>query len=101
MHKYRNEKLPASFSGIFTDITDSGELQTRHNDYNYQNKPAIKRTLENFPYKKIINNWNALEIDLKSTADAEEFETLLKEKYLSNYRYEMDCPSNCYSCFGS
>ena len=100
MHKYRNEKLPNSFSGIFTDITSTDELQTRHNDYNYINEPAIKRCLENFPLKQIILNWNALDIDLKSTAEEEEFQILLKEKYLSQYSYETDCSGNCYSCNG-
>ena len=100
MHKYRNEKLPISFSGIFTDITSTDELQTRHNDYNYINEPAIKRCLENFPLKQIILNWNALDIDSKSTAEEEEFQILLKEKYLSQYSYETDCSGNCYSCNG-
>ena len=98
MHKYKNEKLPPSFSGIFTDITESDELQTRHNDYNVINLPAIKRPLEKFPYKQIIANWNALEIDIKSVADADEFESLLKEKYLSNYKNDMGCLDKCFSC---
>ena len=98
MHQYRHEKLPTSFSGIFKDVTCTDDLQTRHNDYNYVNEAAIKRSLESFPYKQIICNWNALDIDLKSTSDIDEFGILLKEKYLSTYRYEMDCPSNCYSC---
>ena len=101
MHQYRHEKLPTSFSGIFNDVTCTDDLQTRHNDYNYVNEAAIKRSLESFPYKQIICNWNALDIDLKSTSDIDEFGILLKEKYLSTYRYEMDCPSNCYSCYGN
>ena len=98
MHKYRHEKLPASFVGTFTDTIMTDELQSRHNDYNYLNEPAIKKTLENFPLKQIIFNWNALNIDLKSTADFAEFELLLKEKYLSQYSLEPDCPKNCFSC---
>ena len=90
MHQYRHEKLPTSFSAIHVTCTD--DLQTRHNDYNYVNEAAIKRSLESFPYKQIICNWNTLDIDLKSTADIDEFEILLKEKYLFRYRYEMDCP---------
>ena len=42
MHQYRNSKLPISFSGTFTDITNTDELQTRHNDYNYINKISCK-----------------------------------------------------------
>ena len=98
MHKYRHGKLPASFVGTFTDTIMTDELQSRHNDYNYLNEPAIKKTLENFPLKQIIFNWNALNIDLKSTADFAEFELLLKEKYLSQYSLEPDCPNNCFSC---
>ena len=56
MHKYRHEKLPLSFSGIFTDTLMSDELRSRQNDYNYCNE-QIKQT------KQIIFNWNALEID--------------------------------------
>ena len=101
MHKYRHEKLPVSFSGIFTDTLMSDELQSRHNDYNYLNEPAIKRCLENFPLKQIIFNWNALDIDLKATGDKAEFENLLKEKYLSQYSFETDCLGKCYSCNAS
>ena len=98
MHKYRNEKLPVSFLGMFTDITNTDELQTRHNDYNYINYPAIKKPLEQFPLKQILLNWNSLSVDLKATSDAEEFKIMLKEKYISEYSYETDCPDNCYSC---
>ena len=98
MHQYRHDKLPASFSGLFTDITNSDEFQIRHNDYNYINKPAIKSNLENFPLKQILSNWNSLSIDLKSTGEEEEFQALLKETLLYNYNFETDCPNNCYSC---
>ena len=98
MHAYRHEKLPPSFSGIFTDTIMSDETQSRHNDYNYLNEPAIKRCLENFPLKQIIFNWNALDIDLKATGELAEFKTMLKEKYLSQYSFETDCLGDCYSC---
>ena len=101
MHKYRNNKLPVSFSGKFKDASDSDDLQTRHTDYNYSNEPAIKRKLENFPFKKIITNWNALDVDLKSTAEEAEFEILLKEKLLCQYSFETDCLRDCYTCYGS
>ena len=98
MHNYRHEKLPTSFVGTFTDTIMTDELQSRHNDYNYLYEPAIKKYLEKFPLKQIIFNWNALSIDLKSTADLAEFELLLKEKYLSQYSLDTDCPDNCFSC---
>ena len=47
MHQYRHEKLPPSFSGLFSDLVTTDELQTRHNDYNYVNKPANKKYIEN------------------------------------------------------
>ena len=98
MHQFKPDKLPASFSGIFTDIINSDELQIRHNDYNYVNKPAIKSYLEKFPLKQIVSNWNSLSIDLKSTGEEDEFKTLLKEDLLSKYSFETDCPINCFSC---
>ena len=98
MHQYRNNKLPVSFSDIFTDITNTDERQTRHNDYNYNNKPAIKSYLESFPYKQFVSNWNFLSIDLKSTADAIEFQQLLKDNYLSNYNKTIQCDGPCFSC---
>ena len=98
MHQYRNNKLPESFSNVFTDIISTDELQTRHNDYNYVNKPALKKCLENFPFKKIILNWNSLDIDLKSTAEIDEFQQLLKQKYLSGYSCDIQCVGPCYSC---
>ena len=64
MHKYRNNKLPASFSGIFLDTTTTDMMQSRHNDYNYQKLPAIKKILENFPFKQMIFNWNSLSLEL-------------------------------------
>ena len=78
---------------ISTDI-----LQTRHNDYNYVNLPAVKTYLEKFPYKKIITNWNSLSIDLKSTAEEIDFHQLLKEQYLSTYSCDVECIRPCYSC---
>ena len=41
MHQFKHDKLPASFSGNFTDIINSEKLQIHHNDYNYINKPVI------------------------------------------------------------
>ena len=98
IHKYRHNKLPASFSGFFTDTTMTDNMQSRHNDYNYQNLPAIKKGLENFPLKQMISNWNSLSLELKSTADPTEFDQLFKQKILSQYSYETDCPENCFSC---
>ena len=43
MNQYRNKKLPESFNNKFTDITCTDQLQTRHNDYNYQNIPATTK----------------------------------------------------------
>ena len=98
MHQYRNNKLPTSFSNIFSDIISTDNLQTRHNDYNYVNFPAVKTYLEKFPYKKIITNWNSLSIDIKATAEEIEFQQLLKDKYLSSYSGDMQCIGPCYSC---
>ena len=98
MHQYKNNKLPTSFSDKFVDITCTDELQTRHNDYNFVNKPACKSYLEKFPYKQILSNWNSLNIDLKSTADGEIFKQMLKEMYLSKYSCESQCLGPCYSC---
>jgi hypothetical protein len=83
MHQYKNNKLPISFSDKFTDITSTDELQTRHNDYNFVKKPACKPYLEKFPFKQILSNWNSLSIDLKSTADGNTCQEILKEMYLS------------------
>ena len=98
MNQYRNKKLPESFLNIFTDITCTDDVQTRHNDYNYLNKPALKRNLESFPLKCLISTWNSLEIDIKATAEQDDFENLLKETYLAKYSYEIQCDGNCYSC---
>ena len=98
MHQYKNNKLPISFSGIFQDITNTDELQTRHNDYNFVNKPALKYYLERFPYKQILSNWNSLSIDLKATADEVAFREMLREMYLSSYSCDTQCLGPCYSC---
>ena len=98
MHQYKNKKLPTSFSDTYKDITNTDELQTRHNDYNFVINPAIRRNLETFPLRQILYNWNALDLELKATADADEFKLLLKNKLASQYSYETDCPRNCFSC---
>ena len=98
MHQYKNNKLPISFSDKFIDITSTDELQTRHNDYNFVNKPACKPYLEKFPFKQILSNWNSLTNDLKTTADANTFQEILKEIYLSKYNCESQCLGPCYSC---
>ena len=99
MNQYRNKKLPESFNNKFTDICNTDMLQTRHNDYNYQNIPAIKKTLESFPYKCMIKTWNYLSIDVKSTADPTEFQNILKRELLSKYSSDFICEdTKCYSC---
>ena len=75
-------------------MTDS--MQSRHNDYNYQNLP--KKSLENFPLKQIIFNWNRLSLELKATADPQDFDNMLKQNFLSKYNYETDCPHDCFTC---
>ena len=47
--QYRNKKLLESFNIKFIDITCTYQLQTRHNDNNYQNILAVKNILESFP----------------------------------------------------
>ena len=98
MHQYRHEKLPPSFTGIFRETTMSEGVQSRHNDYNYLNEPAVRTTLEKFPLKQIIFNWNSLDIELKATGDLNDFQRMLNMKLLSQYRYETDCAIGCFSC---
>ena len=98
VHQYRNNKLPTSFSGIFSDIVDTSGPQTRQNDLNFLNPPSTKRYLDNFPYKQMLSNWNHLNIDLKSTSDAESFKQMLKESFLSSYSCDSQCIGHCYAC---
>ena len=98
MRQYRNKKLPVSFENMFLDITEKDELQTRNNDYNFQNTPAIKRYLEKFPKKVLVSNWNYLNIECKATSEPEEFKLLLKQKILSSYSSETDCDIDCFIC---
>ena len=98
MHQYRHNKLPISFSNTFADIVCSDTLQTRHNDYNYLNAPAVKKYLENFPYKKIISTWNSLNIDLKATAEPDEFYYQLRDTFIDGYSCDTHCVGPCYSC---
>ena len=97
MHKYRHNKLPTSFTGIFTDTMTTDIMQSRHNDYNYQNVPAVRKNLENFPLKQIIFNWNYLSLDLKATADPAEFDLSLKRKFISQCSYDTNCPKDCFN----
>ena len=90
---YRRQVRKFKFKCICTD-----QLQTRHNDYNYVNKPVVNKYLEKFSYKKIISNWNSLSIDLKSTAKYVEFYDLLKKTYVSSYSCEIECVGPCFSC---
>ena len=62
------------------------------------NRPALNKNLETFLYKKIISTWNSLSVDLKSTAEFDEFYELLKKSYLSNYSCNVECVGPCYSC---
>ena len=98
MHQYRHKKLPPSFTGIFHETTMSEGVQSRHNDYNYLIEPAVRKTLEKFPLKQIIFNWNSLDIELKATGDLNDFQRMLNMKLLSQYRYETDCSIGCFSC---
>ena len=99
MNQYRNKKLPESFNNKFTDITCTDQLQTRHNDYNYHNIPAIKKMLESFPIKSLLRTWNSLSIDVKATADSIDFQNTLKQELLSQYSSDFICEDiTCFSC---
>ena len=87
-----------SWQGHVQHICKKLVLQTRHNDFNYQNKPAVRRNLENFPLKCMIKTWNSLNIDVKSTADPIEFENILKESIFSKYDSHFQCDTGCFSC---
>ena len=91
MNLYRNKQLPETFIDKFTNITCTDQLQTRHNDYNYLNIPAVKRSLEHFPFKCMIRTLNSLSIDVKSTADKLEFENILKKEILFKYVTDIQC----------
>ena len=71
MHQYRHKKLPVSFENMFQEITENDALQTRHNDYNFIDKPAINRYLEKFPTKQCC-------------------------QILLSYSSEPECDDNCY-----
>ena len=98
VHQFRHKKLPVSFDNIFTEVTDDQDLKTRHSDYNFSNKPAIKKYLEQFPLKKMLSNWNFLDLDLKSTADALDFKNLFQENKIASYNYEPECFGKCFAC---
>ena len=51
----------------------------------------MKTYLERFPYKQFVSNWNSLSIDLKSTADENEFQNLLKDSFLASYSLDKQC----------
>ena len=87
MHQYRHEKLPSSFTGVFDKTTISEGVWSRHNDYVYQNEPAVKMSLS---LKQMMFNWNSLDIELKATWDHSEFQRMLNPELLSQYRYEKD-----------
>ena len=54
--------------------------------------------LQKFPYPKMLATWNSLSIELKSTAGADEFVQMLKNKFLTEYSNEIHCSGPCYSC---
>ena len=98
MHQYRNNCLPSSFDNMFVDATNEG-IQTRHNDYNYLNTPAIKTYLESFPTKQFVATWNSQKIEHKAIGSEIEFKRLLKQDLLFNYEAEKKCSKkDCYSC---
>ena len=58
----------------------------------------MKTYLERFPYKQFVSNWNSLSIDLKSTADENEFQNLLKDSFLASYSHDIQCIWPRFSC---
>ena len=92
------EHLCKKFASSHYAINSTKHFQTRHNDYNFFINPAVRRNLETFPFRQILHNWNALDLEIKATADADEFKLLVRNKLSSHYSYETDCPGNCFSC---
>jgi hypothetical protein len=64
-------------------------MENRDNDYNFVINAAIRRNLETFPLRQILYNLNALDTELKATADADEFKLLLKNKLASKYPIQL------------
>ena len=83
---------------MFSEIDFDKNLRTRDQDYNFQNTPAIKKYLEQYPIKQLLSNWNYLDICLKSTADFLEFKDLFKTDKINSYNSEPDCFGKCYAC---
>ena len=54
MNLYRNKQLPETFIDKFTNITCTDQLQTRHNDYNYLNIPAVVNWVWEYSETRII-----------------------------------------------
>ena len=64
----------------------------------HRNEPAVRSTLEKFPLKQIIFNWNSLDIELKAIGDFDYFQSMVNSKLLSQYSYETECEIDCFSC---
>ena len=95
MHKYNNEKLPASFEDFFMPFAHPN----RNNNYRFD---RIKNTfLSQFPTYFLPKIWNANDFHLKMTESHHSFKRLLYEQYISSYKKSVSCQDrSCVDCFG-
>ena len=69
----------------------------RCNNYKYVNLPAFKKYLDHLPIKKLLLNWNNVDIDLKSNSDSLEFKILFQENKIASYNFKTEYFGNCFT----
>ena len=96
MRTYSNNKLPSSFSNMFSTLPNN-IMRLREDDYNFFYPNVSYAALHFFPTMQLIHNWNKLPVTLKSNSDLSNFRSELKLNFIS--KYETVCHARtCFSC---
>ena len=95
MHKYRYDRLPSSFTNMYTFKLQSGNCRLREEDGNFEIPAFSKSCL--VPHIETAKIWNRLPYFLKSLTKEKQFKSQLKT-FLIN-KYPDDCDKiKCFTC---
>ncbi len=95
MHKYKYDRLPLSFTNMYTYKSQQGDCRLREEDGNFFIPPLPKTLLS--PHIESAKAWNHVPYIIKMESKESLFKNQFKKFLIS--KYSDDCDKiKCYTC---
>ena len=92
MYDFVNNKLPVSFSEMFTPLSDPNRTKS------FKLEKVNYKYLEQFPKVYFPKFWNNLCSETKNSSSINIFKNIMKNETLNTYKSFSCTKLNCYSC---